>query len=275
MSVVFSAEDELGPVAVVEVDGVRSLHFGTPARQSALRLGEPDELVLHSVRRAAATLLFRPAPVHALVLGLGGGSLVKFLLRWFPACRVDAVERREVVVTVAHDHFALPREPRLRVVVGDAAEAVHALPPARYDLVVVDLYNGAGADAAAGQAPLFAACRARMAADAVLVFNVWRQELPTFAGPDSGFGRHFADPLVLHTENGNTLLFGFAGAPPGLTPGMLAAATELTERTGHDFWGLLAELMHFNPGHFAICNDPVASPGTWDACGGDECGAGA
>lgn len=265
--ILFAGADELGPVSVVELAGVRSLHFGTAARQSALDLADPRALVLHSARRIAAALLLTPTPRRALLLGLGGGSLAKFLLEGL-GCEVDAVERRPLVVEAARRFFALPDDPRLTVLVGDAAELVHALPPGpRYDLVIVDLYNGAGADAAAGQAPLFAACRARMTGRAVLAFNLWREEAAAHLGPESGFAREFAPPrLAVHTANGNVVCFGGAAPLPGLTPELLDRAIALSTRTGLDCAPLLSELIHFNPAHFGVC--AAAAPGG----GGDDPG---
>ncbi len=258
VQILFAEADELGPVSVIELAGVRSLHFGTAARQSAIDLADPRALVLQSVRRMAAAMLLTPTPRRALLLGLGGGSLAKFLIEEL-GCEVDAVERRPLVVAAARRFFALPDDPRLEVRVGDAAEVVHALPTgARYDLVIVDLYNGTGADAAAGQAPLFAACRARMTERGVLAFNLWRDEAAAHLGPDGGFARGFAPPhLAVYTANGNVVCFGGVAPLPGMSPELVERALAVTEKTGLDCAPLLAELIHFNPSHFMACS-PVA-----------------
>lgn len=262
----FAGADALGPVSVVASGGVRSLHFGTAARQSAIDLAEPRALVLHSARRIAAALLLAPIPRRALLLGLGGGSLAKFLLETLD-CAVDAVERRPLVVEAARRFFALPDDPRLRVLVGDAAELVHALPPGPgYDLVIVDLYNGTGADAAASQAPLFAACRARMRERGVLAFNLWREEAAAHLGPASGFARAFAPPhLAVHTANGNVVCFGGVAPLPGMSPALIERALEITTRTGLDCAPLLSELIHFNPEHFLACS--ARAPGCVEDAG--------
>ena len=117
---VFSCHDEEGVIEVVDDLDTRALYFGTSARQSAMSREEPHRLVLSYTRAMLSGLLFTRQPRSALVLGLGGGSLPRFLMHVFPTCRIDVVERRAKVVQVAHDYFHLARSPRLRTHVCDA-----------------------------------------------------------------------------------------------------------------------------------------------------------
>ena len=55
-----SARDD--EIDVSESSGVRSLHLGTPAIQSAMRLARPDALELAYTRTMMAFLLFHPDP---------------------------------------------------------------------------------------------------------------------------------------------------------------------------------------------------------------------
>ena len=111
---VFSCHDEEGVIEVVDDLDTRALYFGTSARQSAMSREAPHRLVLSYTRSMLSGLLFTRKPRSALVLGLGGGSLPRFLMHVFPTCRIDVVERRAKVVQVAHDYFHLARSPRLR-----------------------------------------------------------------------------------------------------------------------------------------------------------------
>ncbi|MFM8331403.1 MAG: hypothetical protein ACKN9T_06915, partial [Candidatus Methylumidiphilus sp.] len=146
---IYHARDDDGALEVVDSHGVRALHFGTPPRQSALSLNDPQRLELAYVRAMLSPLLFADNPQNALVIGLGGGSMARFLLEQFPACQVDAVERRAKVTLIAHAFFGLPRDPRLRVFTADACLQVDALArqttPA-YDLILIDAYDHIGMD---------------------------------------------------------------------------------------------------------------------------------
>ncbi|MEW6690321.1 MAG: spermidine synthase, partial [Pseudomonadota bacterium] len=65
-------------LVVSEERGVRHLHIGGEAIQSAMRLADPWALELEYTRCMLTFLLFHPAPRRALMIGLGGGSLAKF-----------------------------------------------------------------------------------------------------------------------------------------------------------------------------------------------------
>jgi len=119
--------------------GVRTLHVGGEAIQSAMRIAEPHALALDYTRCMMAFLLFHPEPREALMIGLGGGSLAKFFHRNFKTTTTRVIEIDPRVVAAARQHFALPPDDaRLAVEIGDGAEA---LSPECCDLLVVDAYH--------------------------------------------------------------------------------------------------------------------------------------
>ena len=114
-----------GAIAVSEERGVRRLHIGGDAIQSAMRLSAPDALELEYTRAMMAFLLFCPQPQDVLMVGLGAGSIPRFLRTRMPDARVTVVEIEPGVVTAARQYFGLPPEDRrLRIVLGDGAEYV-------------------------------------------------------------------------------------------------------------------------------------------------------
>jgi spermidine synthase len=126
-------------IAVSDARGVRSLHVGGEAIQSAMRLCDPYALALDYTRCMMGFMLFHPEPREALMIGLGGGSLVKFFQRNLRRTKVRVVEVDERVVAAAREHFALPPEgPRFTIEVGDGAEA---LEPECCDVLVVDAFE--------------------------------------------------------------------------------------------------------------------------------------
>lgn len=174
--VIFSCRDEEGAIDVVDESGTRTLHFGTTARQSTMFRRDPAALALSYTRCMMAGLLFVEEVRAALILGLGGGSLVKFLLHHFPDCRVDAVEKRPRVVEVARGFFALPDDPRLRIFAGPAEGFLPQLEAGAYDLVLVDIHDCDGMARAQAEAGFFAACQRLMGEQGLLVINLWSGE---------------------------------------------------------------------------------------------------
>src|SRR5262245_32622806 len=73
---------------IEDEDGVRRLRFERHGvDQSAVVLGDPDELVFSYMRGLMAAFAARPHPSSVLVVGLGGGTLPMFLRHHLPAAR--------------------------------------------------------------------------------------------------------------------------------------------------------------------------------------------
>ncbi|MFC4147837.1 spermidine synthase [Micromonospora mangrovi] len=113
--------------------------------QSYVDLVDPRHLHFEYVRRMAAVLdVVAPAGRPLDVLHLGGGALT--LPRWLAATRPGSAQRvverdPAVVELVRRELPALPTE--VTVTVADARDAVTAAPPARYDVVLADIYRAA------------------------------------------------------------------------------------------------------------------------------------
>ena len=126
-------------VAVTNARGVRTMHVGGEAIQSAMRLDDPWALALDYTRCMMAFLLFHAEPRRALMIGLGGGSLAKFFYRNLRKTSLRVVELDAAVVAAARQHFALPgNDARLSVEVGDGAEA---LAPECCDVLMLDAFE--------------------------------------------------------------------------------------------------------------------------------------
>lgn len=128
-------------VAVSEGAGVRFLHIGGDAIQSAMRLSNPDRLELHYTRAMMGLLLFHPKPRKVLMIGLGGGSMARFLHKAFPRSRVTALDVSAEVVAAARRYFDFPADgPRLSVVLEDGATWVPTR-PASADVILLDAFE--------------------------------------------------------------------------------------------------------------------------------------
>lgn len=202
-----------GSVDVSERDGIRYLHLGSETIQSAMRIARPNDLELSYTRSMLAFLLFVPPPRHAVMIGLGGGSLAKFIHARMPHTRVTAVEINPQVMTAARQFFALPESSeRLAVEIGDGAAFVQSLAGAA-DALLVDGY---GTDAGAPElatAAFYEDCERALTDNGVLVTNL-------FTGRP-GLGAHlrlleqaFPGRLLQLTDarRGNLIVMGFVRA---------------------------------------------------------------
>ena len=126
-------------VAVTNARGVRTMHVGGEAIQSAMRIDDPFALALDYTRCMMAFLLFHPEPRRALMIGLGGGSLAKFCHRNLKKTSIRVIELDAAVVAAARQHFALPPDDaRLSVEIGDGVEA---LSPECCDVLMLDAFE--------------------------------------------------------------------------------------------------------------------------------------
>jgi spermidine synthase len=78
-------------------------------------------------------------PKNALLLGVGGAAMWRFLRAYIPECTPTLVDCDEVVVSVAKRWFYLGQP-----VVLDTAERFLANSTQKFDVVLVDLYNSGG-----------------------------------------------------------------------------------------------------------------------------------
>lgn len=164
------ARDEFGPIEIVREQTLLSLYFGTSSRQSCMDPEDPARLVLSYTRAMLASLLFDPSPRSVLLIGLGGGSLLRFLVHHFPECRLTAIEKRPLVASLAQEHFGLPQGPAL--ILADGAQYVRETPE-RFDLVLVDAYDGQGLAPALFKPQFFADCRRILNEAGWFSINLW------------------------------------------------------------------------------------------------------
>lgn len=172
-TLIFALRDPEGLMEIIDQDGVRSLYFGTRARQSSMRLNDPAELVLEYTRGMLAGLLFQPQPRRILLVGLGGGSLARFLLRHLPDAQIDCVETRTGVIDLARCYFQLPDTPRLAIHIGDGAEFLRNAPEGHFDLILVDAFDSGGVHPSVCSRQFHADCRRALSATGVLSINLW------------------------------------------------------------------------------------------------------
>jgi spermidine synthase len=66
-------------IEVIEVDGVRSLYLGSTTVQSSMRVRTPNALELAYSRGMMCFLLFSDDVKDVLSIGLGGGSVPKYI----------------------------------------------------------------------------------------------------------------------------------------------------------------------------------------------------
>jgi spermidine synthase len=235
-------------LVVSEERGVRHLHVGGEAIQSAMRLDDPFALELDYTRCMMAFLLFHPRPKDCLMVGLGGGSIPKFLYRRMPGVRTRVVELSQPVITTARSLFNVPADcTRLRVELGDGVKAVHAA-DADCDLLFVDGFDDGDQIPDLVSEEFYAAAYRALGDRGVMVVN--------FFGHDRKFDRYlkrieaaFSGCVVCldAREDGNVIAFGLKGCPTSIPwLELRRCAAKLEEKLGLPFDSFVSGLRKHN-----------------------------
>jgi spermidine synthase len=239
-------------VDISEEDGVRNLHFGSDWIQGAMRIARPWSLELAYTREMMAGLLLRPPehwPRSALLVGLGAGSLAKFIYRYLPDCRITVVEINPQVEFVARQFFKLPDDPRrLDVVIGCGADYMLG-GDRRFDLILVDGYDP---DAKAGvldTEPFYQACRARLGDDGICSVNLLGRNRG-FQGSVERLKAAFDGRVAVFPscDSGNTIAFATGGNPVDIgLDEMRARAEQLKKDTRLNLLPTISRLQLSHP----------------------------
>ncbi|HEY9100266.1 MAG TPA: polyamine aminopropyltransferase [Thiobacillus sp.] len=217
---------------VVEERGLRTLRLGSCAIQSAMRVSRPWDLELAYTRAMMSFLIFNAAPQHVLMVGLGGGSLAKFIRKHLPHTHVTAVEIDPRVIAAARTQFELPPDDAsLTVVEADGAFYVKQHPDSA-DVILLDGFDAGNQVEALATQAFYTACRRVLKPGGVLVVNLW--------GHDAEFAEYFArlsrafdgtTGWISVQQKTNVIVLAFK--EPGAALRFEQAKPDLAERSKH------------------------------------------
>lgn len=248
-TVIVTQRDDEGLLEVIDRDGVRSLYFGTGACQSSMTLDDPTALTLGYTRNMLAALLFQTAPKKILLIGLGGGSLARFLLHHLPATQLDCVETRPAVVELAHRYFQLPDHALLKIHIGDGATFVANCPERQYDLILIDAFDSIGVHPSVCRPEFHRAARRALAPNGVLSMNLWITPGAPYDSLLKIVAAGFAGQILRLPVEHRTNLIALGLDKPHTRQDLKSLrelAQELAARYGLDFPKQLRSIRHHN-----------------------------
>lgn len=243
--------DNDNSVDVSESNGIRSMHLGNSTVQSSMRLSDPYALELAYTRGMMMFLLFAPDVKRILMLGLGGGSIPKYIHRHLP--QVDMMRVLEInprVIQVARSHFELPdNDSRLEVIEGDGVQYIREHADST-QLLIMDAYDSAGLPSELCSQDFFDHCAHALTPDGILAVNLW--------GSDRNFEMYLQRieqsfdhrVLILPTGRpGNIVVFAFRRMPDELRwVELRARAKKLEQIHKVEFLEFLEKMRDNNPG---------------------------
>ena len=226
----FDANDE--SVDVSESDGVRALHLGSITIQSAMRIRDPFALELTYTRAIMCFLLFKLSIKNVLAIGLGGGSLAKYMHAYCREIKSLVIELNPKIIHIAHSQFFLPdNDERLEVIEGDGL-AYLAEHLESSEVLIIDAFDCNGIPPNFCSQEFFDQCYKTLTDDGILVINLW--------GSDKKYDVYLQrieqsfDGKVLKLPTGkpgNIAVFAFKREPADLRLASLRERAKLLEKT--------------------------------------------
>lgn len=190
----------------------RSLFFTHGELQSSMRLDRPDRLEVDYTRTMMGFLMLQQRPREIAMIGLGGGSLLKFCRRHLPAARITVVENNPGVVALRRE-FGIPDDDaRLSVRTDDGAVFVRTA--TGLDVLLVDGFDQTGQPPALCSQAFYDDCFKALAPGGVLVVNL-HFDHPEFDLYVERIARSFKGNAMqaLSAEKGNCIVFAARRRP--------------------------------------------------------------
>ena len=235
-----------------EKDGVRALHLGSSMVQSAMRLAAPNDLELVYTQCMMGFLLFHPQPENILMIGLGGGSLAKFVHHRMPQTKTTVIEINPQIVAVARNSFLLPDDDeRLQVVVAEGGEYV-ASHPASADVLMLDGFDDGCQVAELCSQNFYNHARETLKKNGVMVVNLLSSDKGLndyLRRIENSFNGHVV--TMLSETRGNLIVFALKHSPGKLAWEELKdRAKKLEAEYVLPFSELVAGLRRHNPHNY-------------------------
>ena len=204
----------MASIEISEESGVRYLHFGSQWVQGAMRLSRPWALELEYTRELMMPLLFRDEdwPGSVLQVGLGAGSVTRFLYRHRPLARLTVAEIEPEVVSAAQQFFKLPDDPRISIQIADGHDYLMGT-TRDFDFIVVDGFDDKARPGMLDSVPFYVNCRAHLAQEGLLAVNLIGRRRGVGASVER-LRQAFEDRLLVlpPSADGNVVAVGAVGS---------------------------------------------------------------
>jgi len=202
-------------VEIIENGDIRSLYFAGNVLQSSMSLSQPHKLVLSYTKFMMGSLLFNEYPKKILMIGVGAGSLLRFINHHFPDSRVDAIDYSDHIIDLAQGYFQLPQSPQIGLECCDGFDYIKRLTDETYDLILIDAFTHKGMSSSIYCDPFFTLCAKHLSEDGLVSLNLWSGDTAKMDAVKTDLQHYFKSIVELPVPNrGNVICL--AGKNPQL-----------------------------------------------------------
>lgn len=247
---IHSESGAFGEVRVFENDSVRWLQFDNDAIQSVMSLQYPERITVPYMQQMVAGLLFcEHPPKNALLLGLGGGALLRFLQHCLKHIDVEVVERDAHVIRIAHDYFNVVHNGEDIVIEHELVDHYLAECARTFDLVLLDIIEGVSTPPCFFEENFFTDCRKACGDAGVLAVNLIVESESDFKKIYLSLRHAFNGRVLCMTDvnHRNIVVLAFAQQPEHLDRQALLDRAELLKTCQLNLSSSIATLFEVNP----------------------------
>jgi spermidine synthase len=209
--VLYDKQSPYNTVLVTENDqGLRTLRFEKGgARQSVVKLGDPDHIELPYARVALVGLAFCDNPQRVLVVGLGGGTIPSFLHKHYPQATIDAVDIDPEVVSVAKRFFGFREDAKMRAHVADGRKFIEECRQP-YDMIILDAFGPDSIPYSLATVEFIRSVKRALSPRGIAVWDVWsRSSNPLYDAMVRTYQEVFDELYLFDVQGaGNRILVG-------------------------------------------------------------------
>ncbi len=195
-------------VEIFDKSGIRSLYFGGNILQSSMSLTIPCRLVLSYTEFMMGTLLFNPCPSSILIVGVGAGSLLRYLYHHFPESHIDGVDNAALVFELADTYFNLPHSKNIHLACCDGHDFL-STGNRQYDLILIDAFDQEGMAPSIYCDHFFKQCRKCLVTKGLISLNLWSGKETRMHQVQTDLKQYFESIITLPVPNrGNIICIG-------------------------------------------------------------------
>jgi spermidine synthase len=240
-------------IEIIDSGDTRSLYFGGHSLQSAMRLSAPHRLILSYTRFMMAPLLIDDSPRRILVVGVGAGSMIRFLHHHLPDTRIDGIDEIPTVIDLARDYFHLPAGEHIGIHCCSGFDFLAGRTDEYdYDLILIDAFDAFGMADTIYNRDFFELCLHHLSVSGIISANLWSGDNLRMEQIAEEIGSHFDSVLELPVpDRGNVILLAGRGniLSPFLEPDQ-SLLRELQDRFEINFGEMVKIGRKYNLGFF-------------------------
>ena len=246
----FKIETAHNSINLVYHQGLIELRGKNKSLHSVINLERPHQLELKNLEYLMSILMFVSAPRRVLMLGTAAGALLHFLRHYYPQADITAVDIDNDLITRLLDLDILPpADERLTYVCDDAARIIQNAGQC-FDLVLVDVFNGAQSPPWLLKKSTLQKLHSMTSDNGALAFNL-------LIDSDHDFKLFYRDLRQLFKQQTlslpvggleNKIVYGIRGAcPANDMASNMQTALELSAQLDMDFMPILSVIYNTNP----------------------------